>query len=124
MFDLLAMSRRWRLVLLGVVITVLLYGLFRPQSPPDLFENSDKWLHLLAFTGLAFCTRLAYPAQPALAVWPLLFACAPGLEYLQHVLQPVRTFSGYDAWANTSGVLCGLLGWGLFKWGRLQRLVV
>lgn len=124
MFDPLSLGRRWRVLLLCGVVTVLMYGLFRPQSPPDLFINSDKWLHLLAFMGLAFCARLAYPMQPALLVWLVLFACAPGLEYLQHVLQPVRTFSGYDAWANASGVLCGLLIWGLFRWGRVQKLAI
>jgi len=100
--------------LFGVYCLALAYGLFRPQMPPDLFENSDKVEHLLAFAALALSARLAFTRFSPWLLWPLLAAMAPLLEWLQHLLQPVRNFSQVDAVANLSGIV---LGWLLFQGG-------
>ncbi|SHM92991.1 hypothetical protein [Phytopseudomonas punonensis] len=89
----------------------LAYGLFRPEPPPDLFEESDKLLHLIAFVGLALVTRIAFPSTPGLLLWPLLYIQAPLLEWLQHVLQPTREFSVMDVLANLCGISIALMLW-------------
>lgn len=96
----------------------MLYGLFRPESPPELFEQSDKFLHLLAFGALALSSRLAFDRVAGWRLWGVLFALAPLLEWLQHVLQPVRQFSGEDMLANALGVLLALLAW--LTWQALR----
>ncbi|EXJ10793.1 VanZ family protein [Nitrincola nitratireducens] len=100
-----------RLPLFVLCTAVLLWGLLRPESPPDLFDHSDKWMHLIAFLGLALVSRFAFISLRGLWVWPLLFLAAPGLEYLQHLVQPHRTFSWADVAANITGVLIALGLW-------------
>ena len=102
-----------RLLLFVTCCSVFLYGLFRPESPPDLFEQSDKFLHLLAFGTLALTSRLAFAWMPGWLLWGGLLALAPLLEGLQKVMQPARQFGFEDILANVVGVLLALLGW----WG-------
>lgn len=90
---------------------ILAYGLFRPEPPPDLFDQSDKFLHLIAFAGLSLVTRFAFPSAPGWLLWPLLYVQAPLLEWLQHVLQPTREFSLLDVLANLCGISIALLLW-------------
>ena len=92
-------------------LAVFLYGMFRPESPPELFEQSDKALHLLAFGALALTSRLAFPRLPGWLLWSTLLALAPLLEWLQKYLQPARQFSELDIAANLLGVALGWLGW-------------
>lgn len=94
-----------------VCSAVLLYGMFRPESPPELFEQSDKLLHLLAFGTLALTARLAFARIPGWLLWGTLLALAPFLEWLQHYLQPGRQFSELDIAANLAGVALAWLGW-------------
>lgn len=100
------------------------YGMFRPESPPELFEQSDKVMHLLAFGGLALSARLAFTRFSGLLLWPVLLLLAPVLEYSQHYFQPVREFSYGDMLANTLGVLLALLSWwvlcGLYRLWRAR----
>lgn len=105
----LILNQSVRLALFLGCFTVLLYGLFRPQSPPDLFSHSDKWMHLLAFCALGLCARLAFWHWPAHMLWSLLLLSGPLLEYAQQVLQPARAFSSMDALANAAGVLLAML---------------
>ncbi len=104
-----------------VCCALMLYGLFRPQSPPDLFEQSDKALHLLAFGALALSSRLAFERLPGWPLWGVLFALAPLLEWLQHLVQPVRQFSQDDILANALGVLLAWLTWQALR-SRLRVL--
>ncbi|GLX14886.1 MULTISPECIES: hypothetical protein [Pseudomonas] len=90
---------------------LLAYGLFRPEPPPDLFNESDKFLHLIAFGGLSLVTRFAFPGTPGWLLWPLLFIQAPLSEWLQHLLQPTREFSTMDVLANFCGIALALLFW-------------
>lgn len=100
-----------RYVLFAVCILALGYGLFRPESPPDLFEQSDKFMHLLAFAAVALSSRLVFQRVGAWPFWGLLLLLAPLLEWLQHHLQPSRQFSLEDMLANLLGVLLGLIAW-------------
>ncbi|MBV1790199.1 hypothetical protein KQ940_19260 [Marinobacterium sp. D7] len=102
-------------------LAALLYGLLRPQSPPDLFYQSDKWLHLLAFAALAVCARVAFHFFSTGMLWGTLLLTAPGLELLQHLLQPHRTFSLYDALANLTGVILGAAMCWVFQRGYASR---
>ncbi|WP_020679380.1 hypothetical protein [Marinobacterium rhizophilum] len=76
----------------------LLYGIFRAAPPPDLFDQSDKGGHLLAFGALGLSSRLAFLRQPGLVLWPTLVSLAPLLEWLQHQLRPLRIYSLEDVW--------------------------
>lgn len=96
-------------VLLAFYAVGLLYGLLRPESPPDFFDHSDKLLHVLAFSGLACLTRIAYPMFSGIVLWLILMVLAPSLEALQAVFQPHRVFSVGDVVANVTGVLLGFL---------------
>jgi len=100
-----------RLLLFGTCCAVFLYGLLRPESPPQLFEQSDKALHLLAFAALALSSRLAFPRMPAGLLWGGMLVLAPFLEWLQKALQPARQFSELDIAANLLGVVLAWLGW-------------
>ncbi|MBR9884888.1 MAG: VanZ family protein [Oceanospirillales bacterium] len=99
------------------VLVAILYGLLRPQSPPDLFYQSDKWMHLLAFSALAFCAGVAFCSKLGWRVWAVLLFVAPVLEWVQHWVQPHRTFSWEDAFSNIGGVV---LGWLAF-WILIRR---
>ncbi len=100
-----------RLLLFVACAAVLFYGMFRPESPPALFEQSDKALHLLAFGALALSSRLAFPRMPAWLLWGGLLPLAPFLEWLQKAVQPARQFSELDIAANLLGVALAWLGW-------------
>lgn len=116
-----------RLFIFLASTALLLYGLFRPESPPDLFENSDKALHLLAFGGFSLAARLAFLRAPAWLLWGVLLICAPLSEWLQHELQSSRQFSWLDIYANLAGVVLAALGWWLltvlYKGWRMGKLV-
>lgn len=113
-----ALLFRFRLVIFFMFLAALCYGLFRPTPPPDLFGDSDKYMHLVAFFGLGLTARFAFMYRAGIWVWLALLASAPLLEYLQHYFQPHRTFSGFDALANVTGVLLALSFWLLIKRGR------
>lgn len=115
-----------RLLVFVVCCAMLGYGLFRPESPPEFFVNSDKFLHLLAFAGLALSARLAFSRAAGWWLWSVLLALAPLAEWLQHRWQPVRQYSHEDMLANLAGVLLALLAWGLLclvlsVWRRWRR---
>lgn len=92
---------------------MLLYGLFRPESPPNLFNNSDKLLHVLGFGAVSLAARIAFIRAPAWLLWGILLLCAPFLEWLQHSLQPSRQFSLNDIYANLTGIALAAIGWWL-----------
>lgn len=100
-----------RLLLFLVTAALLAYGLLRPESPPDLFKNSDKAIHLLAFGGFSLAARLAFLRAPAWLLWGALLLCAPLSEWLQYELQASRQFSWFDIYANLAGVILAALGW-------------
>lgn len=108
---------RRRVVIFLLCLAVFCYGVFRPESPPDFFPHSDKFLHVLAYFGLSGCAALAmHGRRHAAWTWVMLLLAAPGVEYLQHILQPARNFSLGDAAANLGGLLLAALVW---HWARL-----
>lgn len=110
-------GRGMRILIFLCCVTALCYGLFRKAPPPELFEQSDKLQHLVAFATVAFTGRWAFPRIPNEVFWTLALPLAPLLEWLQHQVQPVtRTFSLEDAAANLAGILLAGLVW---RW--LQR---
>lgn len=106
--------------LFATCLCLMLYGLFRPAPPPELFHQSDKLLHLAAFAALTLTGRAALTRIPAAAFWTLLLTLGPVMELAQHWLQPVRTFSLADALANLTGTL---LAGGLWWLARRRNLV-
>lgn len=98
----------WRMGFFLVCCAAFVYGVFRPEPPPNLFEDSDKAMHVLAFGTLAFSIRLAFARVRGAWLWPLLIALAPVMEWLQHVVQPGRHFSLGDIQANLLGVAAAL----------------
>ena len=116
-----------RVLLFVVCCAALSYGLFRPESPPEFFEDSDKWMHLLAFGALGLSARLAFAWVPGWLLWGLLLGAAPLLEWLQHKWQPYRQFSQADMLANLLGVLLAALACWLsallWRYWRARRSV-
>ncbi|BBP44502.1 hypothetical protein [Thiosulfativibrio zosterae] len=100
---------RIRYVLFMVSLTILLYGILRPESPPNLFNQSDKLMHVFAFLGFSLITRFAFCCRKF--VWLALFLSAPSLEFLQHYVQITRQFSWADVAGNLSGLVCALVVW-------------
>ncbi len=90
---------------------VLLYSLFRPTPPPDVFANSDKVGHVLIFLAVSLSGRLSKVSIFDWLYWPLWAFLAMALEYLQGAVRPLRIFSMEDAYANVAGVSLGLLAW-------------
>lgn len=99
-----------RIFIFTISLAVLLYGLFRPESPPDLFNNSDKFMHVLGFGAVSLAARLAFIRTPAWLLWSILLLSALLSEWLQHLLQPHRQFSWLDIAANSLGVVLAALG--------------
>ena len=114
----------WRWLPFLLCAAALAYGVFRRQPPPEFFLQSDKVLHVLAFTGLALCTRLAIYSAPVRWVVLGLLCAAVGTEYLQHWVQPLRMFSFYDAASNMVGVMLGLLCWAVLMQTALGARLV
>ena len=96
-------------------ILVVLYGLFRPEPSPNLFEQSDKFLPVLAFGALSLSSRLAFQRVAGWPLWGVLLLLAPLLEWLQYRLQPARQFNLDDILANLLGVTLAFIGVWLFR---------
>lgn len=105
---------RWRWVAFVLCLGAVMYGMFRPEPPPEVFTHSDKWGHVLAFLGLAVTGRLALQRWPVWIFWPVMLALAPLLEWLQGATRPLRWFSLGDAAANVAGVFLAMLLLGLW----------
>lgn len=85
------------------------YAIFRATPPPQLFHQSDKVGHALAFFALSLTAYWAFEGVRWFYFWPLMLALAPLLEYLQDVLRPLRVYSVEDSYANLLGVTIALL---------------
>lgn len=107
-----------RAVLFAGLCMALAYGLFRQAPPPELFEQSDKAMHLLAFFALTFSGCLALPSWSGVRFWSLFLLLGPVLEVAQHWFQPQRIFSLEDALANIAGTLLAGGLWWLWCRGR------
>lgn len=110
-----ALLRRWAELVFVASCVAVVWGMFRPEPPAQVFSNSDKVAHLAAFFVLALSGRLAFPRLPEPAFWLTFLFMALGLEHLQGTLRPLRLFSLADAAANALGT--GLAA-GAWLWAR------
>jgi hypothetical protein len=92
-------------------MAALLYGVFRPEPPTQLFANSDKVGHVLIFFAVTLSGRLAGISLPDWSYWPLWAVLALMMEYLQVALRQTRIFSTGDAYANLAGVVVAFVVW-------------
>jgi len=92
-------------VFLFMASTLLIgWGLFRATPPQQLFQESDKVAHLIAFAALSFTGRLAFKHASSYLYWSVMIGLAFSMEYLQGLLQASRYSSIEDAIANALGV--------------------
>jgi hypothetical protein len=80
------------------------WGIFRSTPLPEIFYQSDKALHIMAFTAMAFVGRMSTPMLSPFLYWPTIAAIVVSMEYVQGVLQITRTSSLEDAVANLMGI--------------------
>ena len=99
--------------LVGLVL--LCYGLFRQQPPPELFTESDKVMHCLAFFMLGVAAWRACDRRRGWLGWPALVVLAPVSEWLQGYLLMTRNFSVADVQANLLGVAAAAVVAGLSR---------
>lgn len=104
---------RYRLVFQILFFVVLGLGLYlgmRPGAPPTPFKFNmvDSVYHA---GGLFVCTLLSYPAFPRWRWWlrgAFMFAVGVAVEYVQS-FHPTRTADIHDIYANTVGVVLGVV---------------
>jgi len=110
-------DRRLRYALaVGVAAVVLVASLANPPAtggPTVIFGvGTDKWLHLLAYAGLASAVAYArldaegLSGRALLGVFLLVAAYGFGVELVQSPL-PARAFDLVDAAANALGAILG-----------------
>ena len=94
------------------VLLGLLVGIFNPEPLPKLFKHSDKYEHAGAFFVVALAGAFYFKHLKLFTLyWLLWLLLAYGLEYLQGLYLPKRTFDLYDVYANATGVLVALVLW-------------
>ena len=113
-------NKRLFQVLFATCIALVFWGIFRSTPPAELFDQSDKVAHLIAFAGLSFTGRIAMPDLTAAIYWPVMATLAVLLEYLQGALQVSRVSSVEDAIANMLGVGLGLIAVLIVKGARRE----
>jgi len=90
------------------------WGILKAAPPQQLFQDSDKVAHLIAFAALSFTGRLAFKQASSYLYWSVMIVLAFSMEYLQGILQETRYSSIEDAIANAVGVFIVLFVFGFF----------
>jgi len=90
------------------------WGILRATPPQQLFQESDKVAHFIAFAALSFTGRLAFKQVNSYLYWSVMIVLAFSMEYLQGMLQASRYSSIEDAIANAVGVFIVLIAFGIF----------
>ena len=104
---------RYRLFYQLLFFAVLLLGLYlgmRPGPPPTPLKFSLETT-LYHTAGLFVCTILSYLAYPRWRWWwrgAFMFGVGVAVEYVQSY-HPARTADMHDIYANTVGVILGLV---------------
>lgn len=92
--------------------TMVLWGMYSPGAQvPGTVPGGDKLIHALALLAMAFTARWALLGPSGRIFWPGMLILGVGLECLQPVIQPSRSFSVMDIAANLSGVCLALVCW-------------
>ena len=103
---------RGRMLWFVLVLSVLLWGMLRPEGPHEPFPFFALGLHVVAFLAMGLSARFAFSGWPGAWVWLPLLVAAPGLEILQTLLQPgSRQFSLLDIGGNTLGAALAMSLW-------------
>lgn len=107
-----------RSVIFSLCAAALLYGLFRETPPPKLFDQSDKFGHLIGFAAMTFIAIWTVPRKyiPLFMAGLLVLACSA--EFLQEWLLPHRHFSLDDMYANLMGIAIILMPWLVWRISR------
>lgn len=84
-----------RALLFTACLADLLYVMFREQSPPQLFEESDKVGHILAFATLTLSGLLCFTRKLSVPFIVVMFGFAAVSEYLQVSFRPQRYFQSW-----------------------------
>lgn len=98
---------RWSLFII-CSITVL-YGMFKPEPPAEVFTHSDKAGHFIAFFTLSLSAKFAMTKLPWFWFASMFFTLSFFLEFLQSKLRPLRIFSLEDSYSNAFGVCLSIL---------------
>lgn len=94
-----------------------------PHPPPTLDTGWDKFNHVLAFSALAFCARLAAAGSrwPVPAWQALVFAWGVLIELAQTQV-PGRHGEWPDLLADAVGMAIGAAAaWLMLRWPRVTR---
>ena len=92
-----------KMLFIGLLV-LLLWGVLRSTPPQQYFDHSDKVLHILAFSSVAFVGRLAMLMMRGVVFWPFMLLGAASLEWVQGWMWETRHFSLLDAASNVLGV--------------------
>jgi len=98
---------------------VITYGSLSSGSSLPSVENSDKILHLIAYSGLAWLAIPAFPRHTLWIIFCLIALLGIGIEFLQSQMSFGRQGSIYDVYANITGVALGVAFWVIY--GRLRN---
>lgn len=98
----------WLLVLAVVVVGSLLPGAIAARIPLAAAHLSDKDVHFLGYSALAFLSLFAFPhCLTGLVCAAAAVPLGAALEFAQRLV-PGRSFEVGDMIANTLGVCAGL----------------
>ena len=100
-----------RTLLFIICLAGLLYGMFRELPPPQLFQESDKVGHILAFAALTLSGLLCFTRKLSVPFIVVMLSFAAVSEYLQVSFRPQRYFSELDMYANLAGVALVSIIW-------------
>lgn len=101
--------RGWAFWLFVCCFSVLIYLIFRPESPPNLFRYADKVEHVIAFMILALVGRVSLHFISPFRYWSCFLIIAIAMETMQHYFSATRTFTPGDMMANVAGVIAALV---------------
>lgn len=112
-----------RFLLLALYVgCIVALSLLPPQDLPqvELFRGADKVIHLLMYLifSLLGCWALKTENNRA-GIWLILFMTIGWgllMEFIQLEMHMGRSFSWFDALANTTGALTGILIYVLFAY--------
>lgn len=118
---------RYALVIfyVGFIMTL---SLLPPKSFPKipLFVGADKVVHILMY--LIFSILSAWALKIEFYRWrvwliiPVTIGWGILMEFIQLEMRTGRSFSWYDILANTTGVIIGLLFYGLVSRSALKKM--
>lgn len=116
---------RYRIVFKILFFAVLGLGLYLGMSPNPPPATAGWHAYFYHAGGLFACTILNFLAFPRWYWWVrglLMFMVGVAVEYVQS-FHPTRSADITDIYANTGGVLLGLVLIGVFQWwwGRQGR---